>query len=259
MKRLFFVLVCLVFAGCGTGYYDSLYNQHLKELELAERFGILAPKPSEISGTNLVIRLPKIFEKGYNKNSTYSLDTDSEIDPIRLNPPFLNPFPGLINCYEAFVKDPAGENLPVYLYTGIRVVSNEEKAALEQELLGKLKVVAPDANLDTVEALTPRGEKVVWKKIAIAMPQPFFPWGLGSGAGKTLPGAFELWFYDAPTGLVIFGWRAPDSVATHINLNGLATLTAGTLAIKPDEPKPVQPAAPDAAPAPADAQDPPAP
>ncbi|HEX4146677.1 MAG TPA: hypothetical protein VHY91_24455 [Pirellulales bacterium] len=270
MKRLFLVLVCCVFTGCGTGYYDDLYRQHLDELKRAEQFVVLTPEPSEVPGTNLVVRLPKIFDRSYNKNSIYSLDTSGEIDPNRLNPPFLNPFPGLVNCYEAFVKDSAGENLPIYLYTGFRDLPSEGKAALEQELFGKLKALAPTVTLDTVEALTPQGAKVPWKKMSAAMPQDFFPWGQGSGNAKQMPGVFELWLYSpeadplakqeaVPTGLVLFAWRAPETIAGQVNLSGLATLTAGTLAVKPPEAKPAEPAAPPAEAAPADAQNAPAP
>ncbi len=157
MKRLFFVLGFFVVAGCGTGYYDGVYKLHLTELELTTRFADLWPGASEIPGTNLVIRLPKMFEKVYNKNSIYSDDPHGEIDPERLNPPFLNPFPGLVNCYEVFKKDPQNLMLPIYLYTGIRVLQPEAKAALEQELLTKLKEVAPDAAWDRRAGRHPAG------------------------------------------------------------------------------------------------------
>ncbi|HEY1784513.1 MAG TPA: hypothetical protein VGG30_03155 [Pirellulales bacterium] len=247
MKRLIFALMFLVLSGCGTGYYDALFEQHLKEIELASQFSVLYPGLSQIPGTNLGIRLPKVFDKPYNKNSTYSFDPNGEIDPERLNPPFLNPFPGLVNCYEVFAKESTGENLPYYLYTGVRVLAPEGKAALEQELLGKLKAIVPTASLDDVQAVTPRGAKVAWKKIAITMPQSFFPSGKGRTGGMMQPGVFELWFYEAPTGLVMLGWRAPETLAEQVKLNGLATLTAGTLEVKPEEAKPAVPAAADAA------------
>jgi hypothetical protein len=257
MKRLLFVLMGSVLTGCGTGAYDSLYSAHLKEIELASQFGVLYPGSTEITGSNLVIRLPKMMNQAYNKNSIYSFDANGEIDPERLNPPFLNPFPGLVNCYEAFVKDPAGDNLPFYLYTGIRPLSPEGKAGLKQELLGKLKALAADASLEDVEALTPQGAKIVWKKIAIAMPQLFFPSGQGRMGAKMLDGSFELWLYEAPTSLVLLGWRAPQTVAGTINLSNLAKLTAGTLHVRPEEPKPAEP--PPAGQAPPDAKNAPAP
>jgi hypothetical protein len=114
--------------------------------------------------------------------------------------------------------------------------------------------------LEAVQALTPQGATVPWKKIAVTMPQQFFPGGQGSGKAKMLDGVFELWFFEAPTGLVLFGWRAPDTLAGAINLSGLAMMTAGTLQVKPaEEAKPAEPVAPPAEPPPADAQNAPAP
>ncbi|HTU24533.1 MAG TPA: hypothetical protein VMF30_03995 [Pirellulales bacterium] len=249
MKRFLILLGLALLAGCGTGYYDELYNQHLKELQLAAKFIVLWPGPNEIPGTDLVVRLPKIFERAYNKNSTYSDDPNAEIDMERLNPPFLNPFPGLINCYETYVKDADNQNLPVYLYTGMKELSAEGKAAFEQEMLGKLKALNPDANLVDVQAPTPQGTSVPWKRIDITLPQDFFPQGQGKKGAKRLPGVFELWFYDTPTGLIIFGWRATDAIAAQINLPDLANMTAGTLTTKPPEVKPAEPAAADEAPA----------
>ena len=151
MKRLLFVLVFSLLTGCGTGYYDGLYRLHLKELESVTRFAELWPGGGEIPGTNLVIRVPKVFgDKVYNKNSVYSEDPHGEINPERLNPPDLNPFPGLVNCREVFQKDPSGANLPVYLYTGVRQLNAAAKAALQEEIQAKLKTVAPEAAWDDV-------------------------------------------------------------------------------------------------------------
>ena len=205
MKRLLLLLVFSVLAGCGTSYYDTLYDQNLKQLESASRFSVLWPGASEIPGTNLVIRLPKIFEKVYNKNSIYSDDPHGDIDPERLNPPFLNPFPGLINCYEVFQKDPAGTSLPVYLYTGVRVLSAEGKAALQQQLQAMLQALSPGAAWSDVQARSPIDTPVAWKKIEATMPQEFFPSGQGKTGAQKLPGVFELWWYDTPTGVLLLG------------------------------------------------------
>jgi hypothetical protein len=256
MKRLFFVFLIFSLGGCGTGDYDHLYEQHLKELDRGARYSALWPGAVEIPGTNLVIRVPKFFTKSYNKNSIYSDDAGGDIDLERLNPVFLNPFPGLVATYEDFQKNAKEENLPVYLYLGVRELTPEGKAALEQEILAKLKAVAPDASWRSVDVPTLRGDPVVWKKLEVRMPQGFFPAGQGRAGVKKMPGDFQLWWYDTPTGVVLLGWRAEETIADQIGLGNLAELTAGTLEVKPPDAKPAEAAAPAAAPAGADAPDP---
>ncbi len=117
MKRLLFVLGLGVIAGCGTGYYDDLYSQRLKQLDLTSAFAALWPGTTDITPILPSIRVPKIFAKTYNKNSIYTDDPHGEIDKDRLNPPFMNPFPGLVGCYESFQQEkrrrtgPAGLSL----------------------------------------------------------------------------------------------------------------------------------------------------
>jgi hypothetical protein len=233
MKRLLFGCVLCVLSGCGTGYYDELLEQRSRELKMASEFSPLWPGPNEIPGTNLMIRLPKKFEKVYNKTTIYSADANAEIDPERLNPPFMNPFPGLVGCYEAFVKTSTGEGLPIYLYLGIRELVGDAKVAFQQELAGKLKQLDPTADWENIDVPNPKGALVSWKMIEAKMPQVFFPEGKGRADAKTLPGFFQIWWYDVPTGAVLLGWRAADDTSSEMPLRTLARLTAGTLEIKP--------------------------
>ena len=112
-------MVCWL-GGCGTGYYDGKFEQRAKKLDLASAFAPLWPGANQIPDNNVYFRVPKFFDRAYNKSSNYTDDENGVIDPERLNPPCLNPFPGLLGCYEAFAKIASGESIPVYLYVGVR-------------------------------------------------------------------------------------------------------------------------------------------
>ena len=234
--------------GCGTSYYDGKFVQRAKKLDLASAFAPLWPGASEIPGTNLYIRVPKFFDRAYNRSSNYTDDENGEIDPERLNPPFLNPFPGLLGCYEAFAKIASGESIPVYLYAGVRVIGGEGKAGFQQELADKLQKLDPQAHWEDITVRDPEDNPVNWKVITASFTQPFFPQGHGRKDAKQLPGFFQLWWFDAPTGVVLLGWRAADETATANNYRKLAELTAGTLHAeeKPAEEKPADAPAADA-------------
>jgi hypothetical protein len=223
------ILACFL-GGCGTGYYDEVYKRRTTDLDLASKFAVLFPGPTQVGeGGDAVVQLPKIFDHTYNRSSNYTSDANGVIDPDRLNPPFLNPFPGLLGTYEAFVKPASGEGLPEYLYMGVKELTPDGKVALMQELAGKLKPFSPDANWEDVQVNSPQGTPVLWKKIKVSMPQDFFPQGHGRDAKKTLPGVFEIWWYDAEGAALLLAWRSADEAATVNNFHNLAELTAGTI------------------------------
>ena len=68
---------------------------------------------------------------------------------------------------------------------------------------------------ETVDAQSPDGKALQWKKIRIEAEQPFRfkdPTANGALASKNLPGIFELWMYDANDYVVLVGWRTPSAI-----------------------------------------------
>jgi hypothetical protein len=197
-------------AGCGTADYDKVSNDRINELRSAEPFRTLFG-PTELPDTPVRIRVPMAFKSSYAENSPHPED-GAKISPDRVEPPFL-PLPGFKLCYEGHV-DTAEGRPPFYCYLAAVPSKAGDAQKLAADLQAKLKAKFKDTpeEWENVDAITPEGGGLPWKKIRVTGEQPFRVREAAGIAPKNLPGVFELWMHDAGDYLVLVGWRAPTSV-----------------------------------------------
>ncbi len=93
-----------------------------------------------------------------------------------------------------------------------RAERDAEKLAteLQAQLKEKFKD-APDA-WDPIDAATPEGKALQWKKIRVVGDQPFLVRVADKTVSQSMPGIFELWLHSGSDYIVLVGWRAPTSV-----------------------------------------------
>lgn len=207
--------------------------------------------PSELPDTPIKIRVPMAFTKSYTEDSEHPQDGE-KISPDRLQPPFLA-LPGFKLCYEGAANDNQYVKLPFYCYLAALPArpGDAEKLAVDLQAQLKQKFDETPAEWESLDALTPEGKALRWKKIRVVAEQPFRFLVGAEIASKNLPGVFELWIYDAHEFIVLVGWRSPSSIdgpspppnpaATNPlqppvelkpDLTAMPVLTAGTLTIE---------------------------
>jgi hypothetical protein len=198
-------------AGCGTADYEKVMNDRLNALRSAAPFLTLWG-PTELPDTPIKIRVPMAFKNSYSENSPHPED-GAKISPDRVEPPFL-PLPGFKLCYEAHVETAEGRP-PFYCYLAAVPSKAGDAQKLAADLQAKLKTKFKDTPeaWENVDANSPEGTGLPWKKIRITGEQPFRVREAAGGiASKNLPGVFELWMYEAADYVVLVGWRAPTAI-----------------------------------------------
>ncbi len=139
------LLIPILAAGCGTDEYEKLMAERLIFLERQSRFDLLYKSTTLTRVADgdqaeqvypISLRLPKLFKKDYwfTKGSKYH--DGREIPKDRLNPSFLDEFPGLLLMCEAGVKLGERNYLKYNCYVGV-VDANETSAQELQDELAR--------------------------------------------------------------------------------------------------------------------------
>jgi hypothetical protein len=230
---------CLLSAGCGTGDYETLMKSRMGALNTSAPFKQLFGA-SELPGTPVKVRVPQSFKASYAENSPHP-DDPAGINPQRLQPPFVN-LPGFKLCYEGTVQGVDGI-LPYYCYLSAFEAGSGQATAIEGEIRAALnKEFASNVAWEDVDATTPTGASIPWKKISVAGEMLFDVHSGDNRADnaeyKKIPGKFELWSYQANGWMVLVGWREPDAISTASDLSTLAPLTAGSIEVGNAAPPP---------------------
>ena len=255
--RLAMSCLLAVLAGCGSSDYNRLAASRLATVRGEARFRSLFG-PTKLPGTPISIRVPTIFRNSYVENSAHKED-GATIRPERVQPPFLQ-LPGFKVCYEGHSFDPEVGKLPYYCYLAAVPAKPGDAETLAADLQAKLKEQFKDTpdEWSGVDAESPTGKAVQWKKIRVTGDQPFRFFSAGTVITKDRPGIFELWICDKSDYVVIVGWRAPASlegpatpppaptpatllappplVDSKIDLSTMPALTAGTVTVEAAEP-----------------------
>jgi hypothetical protein len=250
-------------AGCGEPAYTSLLNHRLDELRAGAPFRVLYG-PTTIPDTPIQVRLPMTFRKSYLENSPHSDDGD-KIRADRLQPPFLQ-LPGFRMCYEGNGSDPNAGRVHFYCYLWAIPSKPGDAEKIAADVQAKLNATFKDAKAEwqAVDAATPEGKGLNWRKIGVEAPMPYPSYRHEPDRKKMpteeFPSKFELWMYDSPNYVILIGWRTPTSsegvvpassmknalpilgaeLPDKMDMSNFPVLTAGSLVI----------AAPEAAPAP---------
>ena len=242
-------LILASVTGCGTSAYNSQVDRAFATLRNEAKFqGLYAP--TTIPDSQYSLRIPVIFTQSYTPKSSHPDDGDT-INPKRMQPPFMQS-DDIKLTYEGMTPDAEGNQLPYYCYLAVAPAKPGDADKLATSVVAGLRQVMPESKEDwvPVDADTPEGKAVSWRKLRITVDQPFFVKVNDKVESRTLPGIFELWMHDAGEHLVIMGWRTPTSIegpqtGEFTMAGGIAVptpnakpdfakwpvLTAGTLAI----------------------------
>lgn len=242
---------CFVAAlcGCGTSEYNRLATQRLGSARGEAKFRSLFG-PTTLEHTPIKIRVPMVFRTSYREDSAHPIDGEI-IDPDRLQPPFLR-LPGFKICYEGFCTDPGVGRLPYYCYLAAVPGKPGDAEDLATELQAKLKEKFKDApdEWDVVDAESPDGKAIQWKKLRVQGDQSF-RFLKDQKLSHELPGIFEIWICEKSDYTVMVAWRAPVSIQgpatgpaptslidllaaprdVKLDLSLLPGLTAGTISV----------------------------
>ncbi len=229
---LAFLVSCV---GCGSSDYNNVVNRGVARIRAEAKFqGLYAPTP--IPETELQIRVPVIFIHSYTPTSSHPDDGDT-INRDRVRPPFLRD-DALKLTYESSTPNGAGDKLPYYLYIAVNDSKPGDMEKLSDLLIGLLKSAVPDvtAQWEEIDADTPEGKAIHWRKLRATVEQDFLvKTNAGQIEKRKLPGIFEIWLHDTGKQLVMLGWRAPSEVEGPQNGE---FLTVGGMAVPTENAKP---------------------
>jgi hypothetical protein len=226
--------LAVLFAGCGTSDYNALVRKQVARLRGEVKFRSLYG-PTTLPGTPVSVRVPMIFSESYAPDSPHPVD-GQRIRPDRVQPPFL-PLPGLKLCYENTAANPEDVKLPFYCYLAAVPAQPGQADKYASDFQARLKKAFPDAPdaWEAVDAESPTGFAVHWRKIRTQGNQPFLVKQGNMLTTKVEPGIFELWLHDAGEYVVLVGWRAPVSINQPAPDD--VKMEAGII-LPPDNPKP---------------------
>lgn len=249
-RGVWFICAALLLlqVGCGMGEYNRLMKRNLGAMRSESKFRNLYA-PTQLPGTPISIRVPRIYSQSYQADSAHN-DDGPAINPDRLQPPFLR-LPGFKLCYEGSVLSGA-DKLPHYCYLAAVPSQPGDADKLANQLQAQLNETFPEATVswEPVDAPTPSGFSVHWRKLRLEGEQPFLVKTGDLLAPKTLPGIFELWIHDAGQYVVLVAWRTPKSIEGPSpvaapsgdvfnaptdgkpDLNQFPTLTAGSVSVE---------------------------
>lgn len=251
------VSICVCITGCGTGTYDAVVDRGVAAIRADAKFrGMFAPV--QIPEVPYTVRVPVIFPNSYTPTSSHP-DDGPKILPQRMQPPFMAAEENIKLMFEGTVKE-GSSTLPFYVYLGASAVKPGEVDKFAAEIEKGVKTIVPAdqaPSWEPVDADTPSGKAIHWRKMRLMIDQPFLVKldGDDKPAAQNMPGILELWLHDAGEHAVMIAWRAPkqiegpqqrefDSVGgmtvpvpnVKPDLSKWPVLTAGTLA--PLEPTP---------------------
>jgi len=227
-------ILMIVVSGCGTSAYNDLVKDRVAQLRAEVKFqGMYAS--SQIPSSQLKLRIPMIMSNSYSTASGHP-DDGTKINPARLQPPFLN-LPGLKLTYETRHKTADGTRLPFYCYIASTPGKPGDADRLCADFQKRLKQRFPDTpdTWEAVDADSPTGFAVHWRKLRVVGEQPFFVKGGGMVEARNMPGVFELWVHEGDGQIVILGWRSPQSIDGP---DETKFVTLNNVTLPPDNPKP---------------------
>jgi hypothetical protein len=225
------VVATLAAGGCGTSEYERRVKEGRELLQVGMIFSAIAPTPSEIPGTPILLRLPTFINASSKAFTEDSADPrgQGKVDPNRVQPPFLK-LPGLRVCYEMTgIEEATGE--PRYFYCYLAVAPVDQPGAdgkpFEESVQAQLAAkFSAQPQWEEVKCPIQSGKTVDWKRITVKGPQPFLN-ATGAPGSPDLPGTFELYSKDVDGQRVIIGWRFPNSIKEPVA--DIARLVAGSI------------------------------
>ncbi len=237
--------------GCGVSDYDQLLDRGVARIRSEAKFqGLFAPV--RIPDMPYTVRVPVIFPNSFTPTSSHP-DDGGKIRPQRMQPPFVGSDDVVKLTFEGKVEE-GNRKLPFYCYLAGRQVKPgevDQYANVIEKAAQAAVQTGPKPTWELVDADTPEGKGLHWRKMRVEGDQPFFVLRDGDDKAEleTMPGILELWLHDAGEYAIMILWRAPKEIQGSQerdiqSINGLVVplpnvkpdlskwpvLTAGTLA-----------------------------
>ena len=229
-------------SGCGTDTYVKVYETRMSDLQRTSAFAPLSGLPTDDLPVNF--RVPSgsnpnkaiFFTQAFSLFSADTVDATKHIASDRVLPPFMQDGVGFRRCYEGQYAENAQVKTPYYLYVWMFDAPRPKDGLnqLRDFLRGKLG--DPKADWEQVEAKTPKGGTLTWKRLHFKSEGKFsFEVNRnGTLQDETPPFIFELWYCETPTYDVLLGWRASvdsweKAKEGDFKLQDLPEIVAGTL------------------------------
>lgn len=216
--------------GCGTGEYQRRLEARVAQIQQVAQFSVLYDVPLPLPGTTVSVRIPSLFQIGFDANTQDPDGGGGLIDPRRLQPPFVT-LPGFKLTYEIIFTDSNNNNArrPFYIYMAVATAADAAAGKpVAEAIREQVATQFPSAAWEDVSCTSPTGAVVACKRINVSGPQVFYT---GPGQYESLSGVFQLYLHEAQGQHVLIGWRVPDAVSEKANLDQLARLTAGTIVV----------------------------
>jgi hypothetical protein len=220
-------------AGCGSSVYGEKFQNRLDELHLSSTFSeVLTDQPTD--GLPINFRIPKGLTKAYNQISADSDNDNHRISRLKFAPAFLPDFPGLMTMFEGEADSTPEFKAPYYLYIGEGTESAVKGKFPYQEWRDRIQRsrMKPGAWED-VEAQTPKGAKLKWKRLTVTGKHVWEVTRRGSRTPEnpSVDTFFQMWVYETPQTIAVLGWWSTNSMRP--TMQQMAELTAGTAVVSP--------------------------
>lgn len=223
--------------GCGVGDYRKRLDARVNELATTDEFtGLYASQP--LGDKPIAVCVPQVFKHQPLVAGVAVAEEGAPPDEARVKPGIIE-LPGLTYTYEEFVADANGGQIPFYLYVG---AEDKTQPAFRDRTSGWLKQVQEQfpeqsAAWESVECNSPAGSSTAWQRLRVEGDQDFFYKDKDSKARTVkIPGVFEVYYRTEGDWAVALAWRAPTSIAGHVNVAKWAPLVAGAVSIQAGQP-----------------------
>jgi hypothetical protein len=219
-------------AGCA-GEYDADFQSASQNATESQKFDQLGEARFTIGQLPVSVRLPKQLPETYIRpSSSDPLNMQQRIDPLRAVPPYMSGFAQAhIATFE--VWNPAEEGkLPVYVAFWTPPATSRGKGIFDRLKESLQKDFPGGQNFEDVNARTPDGGTIQWKRLKGTTTAPYFVINAdGNLVQKSVKENLDLWVYTAAdsTAAVVIAWRVPVELESLANFDEYAQLVAGSL------------------------------
>jgi hypothetical protein len=220
--------------GCA-GAYDTEFQSASVQATESQKFEQLGEARFQLGQMPASVRLPKQLPETYLRpSSTDPLAVQPRLDPLRAVPPYMNSFAqSHIATFEVWNQAEGGK-LPVYVAFWTPPATSRGKGIVERLKDALQKDFPGSQNFEDVNARTPDGETIQWKRFKGTATTPYFVIDPDAQlVQKAVKENLDLWVYTPPDGgnqgAVVMAWRVPEELESLANFDELAQLVAGSL------------------------------
>jgi hypothetical protein len=234
LPLLAFALLLPLAPGCA-GDYEQDFKSASQQATESQKFEQLGEAQFKLGQMPASVRLPKQLPETFIRPSSQDpMGRQPRLDPLRAVPPYMNSFAQAhIATFEVWNQAEDGK-LPVYVAFWTPPATTRGKGIVERLKDALQKDFPGSQNFEDVNARTPDGGTIQWKRFKGTATTPYFFLDPDSQlVQKPVKENLDLWVYTPPDGAnqgaVVIAWRVPQELESLANFEELAQLVAGSL------------------------------